>query len=130
MTRARRRVQEMVAEAEALVPRISPAEATALQMAGALVVDVREAPEIEAGMIPGALHVPRGMLEFCADPESDFHLPAFRFDRPVVLYCGIGERSALAGRTLLEMGYTRVLNLPSFDEWVLEGRPVAAPSRE
>lgn len=118
-------LRAMLAEAAARLPRITPQEAARRQAEGGLIVDVREAPELEAGMIAGALHVPRGMLEFCADPASDFHLPDFRFERPVVVYCGIGERSALAGLTLIEMGYRDVANLPSFDSWLLAGLPVA-----
>jgi rhodanese-related sulfurtransferase len=117
----------MLEEAEAAVARLSAAEAAAWRARGALLVDVREAPELEAGMIAGALHVPRGMLEFCADPDSDFFLDAFRRDRPVVVYCGAGERSALAGKTLLDMGYARVGNLPSFDDWLRAGLPISPP---
>ncbi|CAN5751085.1 rhodanese-like domain-containing protein [soil metagenome] len=98
--------------------------------AGALLVDVREAPELEAGMAAGALHVPRGMLEFCADPASDFHLPDFRPDRAVVLYCGLGERSALAAATLLDMGYGEAVNLGSFEDWLRAGLPIAGPPRD
>jgi rhodanese-related sulfurtransferase len=118
-------LRAMLAEAEARLTRITPEEAARRQAAGGLIVDVREAPELEAGMIAGALHVPRGMLEFCADPASDFYLPDFRFERPTVVYCGIGERSALAGLTLLQMGYRDVANLPSFDAWLFAGLPVA-----
>jgi rhodanese-related sulfurtransferase len=124
----RRTLADLLAEAEAVVPRLDPVEAAAwIEATGALVVDVREAPELEGGMIAGAVHVSRGMLEFCADPASDFHLPAFRFDRAVLLYCGIGERSALAGRTLREMGYPRVASLDSFDGWLRARLPVASP---
>ena len=124
----RRTLAAMLAEAETVVPRLRAAEAAAwIDANAALVVDVREAPELEAGMIAGALHVPRGMLEFCADPASDYHLPAFRVDRAVLVYCGIGDRSALAGRTLREMGYPRVANLDSFDGWVRAGLPIAPP---
>jgi rhodanese-related sulfurtransferase len=117
----------MLKEAEAAVPRLAPHEAASWQAAGGLVVDVREARELAGGMVAGALHVPRGMLEFCADPDSAFYLDPFRRDRPVVVYCGIGERSALAAKTLLDMGYHRVANLPSFDDWVLAGLPVMPP---
>jgi rhodanese-related sulfurtransferase len=125
---SRRTLAEMLAEAEAVVPRLAPADAAAwVEAKGALVVDVREAPELETGMIAGALHVPRGMLEFCADPASDHHEPAFRFERPVLLYCGIGDRSALAGLALRAMGYRDVANLDSFDGWLRAGLPVAPP---
>src|SRR5260370_1231708 len=68
-----------------------------------VVVDVRDAPELATGgKIKGAVHVPRGMLEFRADPESPYHNPALRKEKTAVLYCASGGRSALAGKTLQE----------------------------
>jgi rhodanese-related sulfurtransferase len=125
----RRTLAEMLADAEAVVPRLAPrAAADWIEERGALVVDVRETPELDTGMIAGALHIPRGMLEFCADPASDYHEPALRFERPLLLYCGIGDRSALAGLTLRAMGYREVANLDSFEGWLRAGLPVVAPS--
>lgn len=116
-------VQELLAAAEATVPRISP-EAARQQVAerGALIVDVREAEElVESGKVQGALHVPRGLLEFRADPDSPLHEPQFRHDRTVILYCAAGGRSALAGMALQAMGYASVFNLGSFRDWVDSG---------
>lgn len=119
-------VKEMVAAANAAVPRVSREEAAALIAKGdALVVDVRDAPELQAsGKIAGAVHVPRGMLEFRADPQSPYHDPAFRPDRTVMLYCASGGRSALAGRTLQELGYSDVRNLGAFKDWAENGGAV------
>ena len=91
-------VKEMLAAANAAVPRISREEAAALIAEGAvLVVDVRDAPELQAsGKVEGAVHVSRGMLEFRADPDSPYHDPAFSRDRTVILYCASGGRSARA----------------------------------
>ncbi len=119
-------VKDMLAAANAAVPRISPDETKALLDSGSvLVVDVRDAPELEAaGKVPGALHVSRGMLEFRADPESPYYDAAFDRDRTVVLYCASGGRSALAGKTLQDLGYKDVRNLGGFKDWVEGGGAV------
>jgi rhodanese-related sulfurtransferase len=108
----------MLAAANGAVPRVSPDEARRLMAeADALVVDVRDGTEVaKTGKIKGAVHVSRGMIEFKADAETPYHDAAFRKDRPVILYCASGGRSALAGRTLQEMGYERVHNLGGFKE--------------
>lgn len=91
---------------------------------GALLVDVRDAPELaETGKLKGALNVSRGMLEFRADESASYHNQEFRRDRPVILYCASGGRSALAGKTLREMGYHKVFNLGGFREIVEAGFP-------
>lgn len=122
-------VKQMMEAAHAAVPKIDAAAARALMArGGALVVDVREAPEVEqSGRIAGAHHVSRGMLEFRADPESPYHDPLFRRDRPVIVYCASGGRSALAGKVLLDMGYTQVFNLGGFKDWVDGGGAVDRP---
>ena len=119
-------VKDKLAAANAAVPRISQADARRLIADGkALVVDVRDAPELAAaGKVKGAVHVSRGMLEFRADPESPYHDPAFDRDRTVILYCASGGRSALAGQALQELGYRDVRNLGAFKEWVEAGGAV------
>jgi rhodanese-related sulfurtransferase len=118
-------VKEMLAAANATAPRVSREEAAALMGEGALVVDVRDNSELQAaGKVPGALHVSRGMLEFKADPDSPYHDPAFTRDRTVILYCASGGRSALAGKTLQELGYKEVRNLGGFKDWVDGGGKV------
>jgi rhodanese-related sulfurtransferase len=111
-------VKEMLAAANAVVPRLDPARAG--EMANrddVLILDVRDAPELQAsGKIKGAVHVPRGMLEFRADPESPYHNPAFQQDRTVLVYCASGGRSALSGKTLKELGYKSVYNAGAFKE--------------
>lgn len=123
---------DMLAAADAVVPRISPAAARDLMAAGdAVVVDVREAHEVQdSGKIPGALLVPRGLLEFRADPQSPQFDPLFRAGAAVILYCAVGGRSALAGQTLKQMGYAQVYNLGGFADWVADGGAVerAGPS--
>jgi rhodanese-related sulfurtransferase len=119
-------VKDLVEAANAVVPRISPAEAQEKIAAGnVLVVDVRDAPEVEkSGKVAGAVHVPRGMLEFRADPESPYHDQNFVKDKPVILYCGSGGRSALSGQALKELGYDEVYNLGGFGDWVDSGGAV------
>ena len=119
-------VKSLLEAANAVVPRISPDEARDLVATrDALLVDVRDPTEVAAsGKLAGALNVSRGMLEFRADPESPSHLPAFRRDRPVVLYCASGGRSALAGRELQAMGFEQVHNLGGFKDAAAGGYEV------
>ena len=111
-------LREMLAAANAEVPRVPPAEAKALiERGNTLVVDVRDAGELQnGGKIKGAVHVPRGMLEFRADPESPYHSPALTMDKTVLVYCASGGRSALSGKTLKDLGYAAVFNIGGFKE--------------
>ena len=121
-------VKQMIEAANAAVPRITPAEARELIRDGALVVDVRDAPEVEkSGKVEGAVHVSRGMLEFRADPESPYHVKKFDKAKPVLVYCASGGRSALSGRTLKELGYDKVFNLGAFKDWVEAGGEIEKP---
>jgi rhodanese-related sulfurtransferase len=118
-------IMERVAAAKAVVPAISPQDAAALQAKGALVVDVRDAPELAAGgKAKGAVHVSRGMLEFKADPRSPYHDQAFDPNKTVILYCASGGRSALAGKALQDLGFKDVRNLGAFKDWVESGQAV------
>jgi rhodanese-related sulfurtransferase len=116
-------VKQMMEAANAVVPRITPAQAQEIIAKGdALVVDVRDAPELEkSGKVAGAVHVSRGMLEFRADSDSPYHDKSFTKDKTMILYCASGGRSALGGKVLKEMGYDRVYNLGAFKDWVESG---------
>jgi len=116
----------MLEAAHAAIPKISAADAARLvERSSALIVDVRDGTEVQAsGKAKGAVAVPRGSLESRADPESPNHNPAFRKDRPVILYCAGGGRAALAGKTLKDLGYTEVHNLGGFKDWVAGGGAV------
>ncbi len=118
--------KDLVEAANAVVPRISIADAQEkIGTEGVLVVDVRDAPEVDkTGKVAGAIHVPRGMLEFRADPESPYHDANFAKDKAVILYCGSGGRSALAGQALKELGYGEVYNLGTFSDWADNGGAV------
>lgn len=119
-------LKELMAAANESVPRISQKEAQDLIDKGALLLDVRDAPELEkSGTAEGAHHVSRGMLEFRADPASPYYDKTFDRKRPVVLYCASGGRSALAGKTLIDLGYERVFNVGGFaKDWVDAGGAV------
>lgn len=117
-------VKDMLEAANAAVPRIDGAEAQRMVDDGALLLDIRDTPELDrTGRATVAHHVPRGMLEFRADPASPFHDPEFRADRPIVLHCASGGRAALAGKLLKDMGYAQVYNLGGFKDWVEAGGP-------
>jgi len=122
-------VKQLIEAANAVVPRVSPAQAQAMIASGhAIVVDVRDAPEVEkSGKVAGALHVSRGMLEFRADPDSPYHDKNFHKDRPVIVYCASGGRSALSGKVLKDMGYGEVYNLGAFKDWVENGGEIDKP---
>ena len=119
-------VKEMLAEAEAAVPRISPEEAKSLVgQSDVLFLDVREPSEVAAsGKVPGALPIPRGLVEFRADPTSPVHDANFDRAKTIVAYCASGGRSALVLKTLKEMGYENVRNLGGFKGWVDAGGKV------
>lgn len=125
-----RNARAVVEQALAEVATLGVDEARALLgRPGVLFVDIRDLPELQAhGVVPGALHAPRGLLEFWVDPACDYHQPVFsqpgtRF----VLYCAGGWRSALAAKTLQDMGLANVAHLGGgLTAWKAAGAPVAA----
>jgi rhodanese-related sulfurtransferase len=125
--------RQLVDEAMACVHTLSLHEARAAHGAGQqLFVDLRDIRELEReGVIPGAVHAPRGMLEFWVDPESPYFHQAFAQGLPLVLFCAAGWRSALAAKTLQDMGVSGVSHMEGgFTAWKAAGAPVAdKPSR-
>lgn len=127
----RQTAQQLVAEAKAQIREITPAELPSLQERGVPVIDVREPAEYAAGHLRGAISIPRGVLEFEVDGhpavngERD---PALAHrDRPVVLYCRTGGRSALATEALQRLGFAEPLSLAGgFIGWVDAGGQVDA----
>jgi rhodanese-related sulfurtransferase len=119
-------VKQLLETANAAVPRVTPAQAKEMIAKGnVLVVDVRDALELkQGGKVAGAVHVPRGMLEFRADPDSPAHDQNFARDKTVIVYCASGGRSALSGKTLKDLGYEKVYNLGGFKDWVDSGGKV------
>jgi rhodanese-related sulfurtransferase len=125
---------DLVNEAKARIPNLSIEEAQrSVNDDNALLIDIRDVRERSGlGTIPGARHVARGLLEFWADPESHHYKEFFGEDRPIILYCAGGGRSALAADVLLRMGYPSVAHLEcGFDGWQQAGQPVEpVPSRD
>ena len=119
----------MVNEALALITTHSIEAARALHgQPGVLFVDLRDPRELEReGVIPGAFHAPRGMLEFWVDPASPYHKPALNQPgRQYVLFCAGGLRSALAAKTMQDMGVDQVAHIDGgFGAWKAAGAPVA-----
>lgn len=122
--------KEMVDAAKARIENLTPAQVEEEIGGGdVLLVDVREPTETGQEVIGGALRAPRGMLEFYADPSTPYHLEEFRKDRRIVLYCSAGSRSALAARTLQELGYDDVAHLEGgITKWKEEGRDTEVPA--
>ncbi len=118
--------EKLVAIAEAEIQTLSVKEARAAQASGGLVVDLRDVREVKRdGRIPGSYHVPRGMLEFWVDPDSPYHHEALTSANQLVLYCDLGWRSALAAKTLQEMGFTNVAHIGGgLEAWKEDGGPV------
>jgi rhodanese-related sulfurtransferase len=118
-------VKDLMQAANAAVPRLGPDDVRqAIQSGDALVLDVRDEGEVrQSGKLKGALWVSRGMLEFRADPELPSHNPALKKDRKVIVYCASGGRSALAGKTLKDLGYQSVFNGGGFKDLAEAGVP-------
>jgi len=91
----------------------------------AILIDIRDLEErVQNGAIPGSEHVSRGMLEFAADPTLPYYRDCFRPDGRTILHCASGGRSALAVKTLKEMGYTNVASMAGgWREWNALGAP-------
>jgi rhodanese-related sulfurtransferase len=120
-------LKDMIATANAAVVTTTPQEVIPLVgRPDLLILDVREPEELRrTGKIPGALHAVRGMLEFYADAQSPYHKPELTPDRPVIVTCASGGRSALAAKTLKDMGFADVRNLAGgMNAWKEANGPV------
>ena len=130
MLQIKKSVMSLVAEAEADVTTLSPQEVDAKSGEdGVLLVDLRDVRELQReGTIPGALHVPRGMLEFWIDPESEYYRREFDDADSLILFCNKGARSALAAQSLQTMGIDVVSHMAGgFTRWQAEIGRVKAP---
>ncbi len=109
----KRGFKDMLAEANAVIETISVQDLPyLLDDPETVLVDVRDSDERERdGIIPGSVHVSRGLLEFKADPDSPAYDDELSPERRTILYCGSGGRSALAAKTLHDMGYADVASL-------------------
>jgi len=116
--------QELVHRAEAEIETIGVAEAMAAASDEETVfIDLRDIRELQReGKIPGAKHVPRGMLEFWIDPQSPYHKPLFAESKRFIFYCNLGWRSALAAQTAQQMGLENVCHIDGgFEAWKKAG---------
>ena len=121
---------QLVQEAKQRVENLTVDQvASELRQGTVTLIDIREPAEQQTGTIPGAIHAPRGMLEFYADPTSPYHRPEFDPKGRIILHCASGGRSALAADTLQQMGYTNVAHLDGgFKAWEAAGQSVTKPS--
>lgn len=119
-------VKTLVANAKAEITTLSrEAAQQAVAEDTAILVDIRDVRELDReGRIPGAVHAPRGMLEFWVDPESPYHKPIFATDKQVILFCASAWRSALAAKQLQDMGMETVAEMDGgFSGWKADGLP-------
>ncbi|MEM6832052.1 MAG: rhodanese-like domain-containing protein [Pseudomonadota bacterium] len=119
--------RDMIAAADAAVETVPAQQALKRHEDESVVfVDIRDVRELERdGMIPGAFHCPRGMLEFWAHPESPYHKPLFAQDKTFVLYCASSWRSALSTKALKDMGMENVAHIGGgFTAWKEAGGAV------
>lgn len=125
-----RSVEDLVAEANRHIRVLSVEEAMAMHgREDVTFIDVRDVRELaQTGRIPGARHVPRGLLEFWIDPASPYHKPFFAEDRTFVFYCTLSWRSALATRAAQDMGLSPVAHFEGgFEAWKKAGGAVEPP---
>jgi sulfur-carrier protein adenylyltransferase/sulfurtransferase len=114
--------RELLAQTKAKITEIQPEEAEA-KLGHATFLDVREQDEFDAGIVPGAIHIPRGHLESQVESKIPKH------DAPVVVYCAGGIRSAFAAETMKELGYTNVASMAGgFGQWKNENHPWITPA--
>lgn len=112
--------------ANADVPKMEASDAIAKHAeGGGVFIDVRDSSDIaNSGTIAGAHRVPRGMIEFRADPAMEtMYNPIFIKDADIYLVCGAGGQAALAGKTLKDMGFSNVTNIGGFPAWKDAGGP-------
>jgi rhodanese-related sulfurtransferase len=123
----------LLAEASAQIKTYSIEEARAkLDDPNVLFVDIRDVRELEReGIIPGAYHAPRGMIEFWVDPESPYFKPVFGEQKEFIFFCAAGWRSALTTKTVQDMGLASVADIDGgFTAWKAAGAPVAEKAKK
>lgn len=124
--------QQLIAEAEAQIETVSAVDAISAQdEEGVVIIDLRDVRERKReGYIANSVHVPRGMLEFWVDPDSPYYKDMFTTDRRLILHCSLGWRSALATKTLQDMGFTNAAHIDGgLKAWKEEGGAVEAYKR-
>ena len=116
-------LEKLLIEANDLVKRLSFEESINLiNNSKTVIIDVREESEVyNLGLVKNAIHIPRGLLEFKLSPNSPNNPITIDDDTNILVYCAGGYRSALAAKTLLDLGFKNVYNLGGFQEWVASG---------
>ena len=116
-------LEALLIEANELVKRLSYDESVDLiKNTHTVIIDVREESEVyNLGLIKNAVHIPRGLLEFKLSPNSPNNPVLINDDTNILVYCAGGYRSALAAKSLLDLGFKNVYNLGGFQEWVESG---------
>jgi len=126
-------IKELCAEAEAEIETVTAEEAIKLADDEAVqLIDIRDIRELwREGAVPGAMHAPRGMLEFWVDPESPYHREVFSSGKRFIFFCAGGLRSALATQSVQRMGLKPVAHIANgFAAWKEAGGPTIAKERK
>ena len=121
-------LEALLIEANDLVKRLSFEESNELiKNTQTVIIDVREESEVyNLGIIKNAVHIPRGLIEFKLSPNSSNNPVLINDNTNILVYCAGGYRSALAAKTLLDLGFKNVYNLGGFKEWVESGGEIQA----
>ena len=116
-------LEKLLIEANDLVKRLSFEESINLiKNSKVVIIDVREESEVyNLGLVKNAIHIPRGLLEFKLSPNSPNNPVLIDDETNILVYCAGGYRSALAAKTLLDLGFKNVYNLGGFQEWIESG---------
>lgn len=129
MTKLKMSSADMVAAARARITEVETADLIAqVDDPNVVIVDIRDPRErTRTGAIPGAVHAPRGMVEFWVDPDSPYHKPVFAQEgKRYVFHCASGWRSALTVATLQDMGFEAGHLRTGFSGWQADGGPIEA----
>ena len=118
----------LLKEANDIVKRLSYEESNLLiENYKTVIIDVREESEVYSqGIIKNAIHIPRGLIEFQLKPDSDKNPVSIDSETNILVYCAGGYRSALAAKSLIDLGFKNVYNLGGFQEWVESGGKIQA----
>ena len=118
----------LLKEANDIVKRLSYEESNLLiEKHKTVIIDVREESEVYSqGIIKNAIHIPRGLIEFQLKPDSDKNPVSIDSETNILVYCAGGYRSALAAKSLIDLGFKNVYNLGGFQEWVESGGEIQA----
>ena len=132
MTKLKKTVKSMVAEAKSKIDEIDAKDAIKLfNDENVIFIDIRDIRERQKlGFIPGSFHAPRGMLEFWIDPESPYFKDIFNTNKKYIFHCAAGWRSALAVSTLKDMGFEASHITDGFSGWVNEKGPIEFKSKK